>query len=170
MYAYAAAGRIEVGPRRDGLECPAVRLDHPLHLVEVLHRPIGHRVVAHGPTLPEPGMSHPPCTIVVMEPGGTLRFTAAARALADAARRLGLEPPSFRSPPRLGSVDRSLRRHPRGTVVAVRLRERPWPAVLADMVEGVIAANDLSASAADCVRGALWQAVADPSIDVAQVA
>ncbi len=115
-------------------------------------------------------MSHPPCTIVVMEPGATLRFTAAARALADAARRLGLEPPSFRSPPRLGSVDRSLRRHPRGTVVAVRLRERPWPAVLADMVEGVIAANDLSASAADCVRGALWQAVADPSTDVAQVA
>ena len=115
-------------------------------------------------------MSHPPCTIVVMEPGATLRFTAAARALADAARRLGLKPPSFRSPPRLGSVDRSLRRHPRGTVVAVRLRERPWPAVLADMVEGVIAANDLSAAAADCVRGALWQAVADPSIDVAQVA
>ena len=52
----------------------------------------------------------------------------------------------------------------------MRLRERPWPAVLADMVEGVIAANDLSAADADRVRGALWQAVADPAIDVAQVA
>ena len=96
-----------------------------------------------------------------MEPGATLRFTAAARALADAARRLGLQPPGFRSPPRLGSVDRSLRRHQRGTVVAVRLRGRPWAAVLADMVEGVVAANDLTAGDADRVRSALWQALAD---------
>ena len=96
-----------------------------------------------------------------MEPGATLRFTAAARALADATRRLGLQPPSFRSPPRLGSVDRSLRRHPRCTVVAVRLRGRPWAAVLADMVEGVVAANDLTAGDADRVRSSLWEALAE---------
>jgi hypothetical protein len=98
-----------------------------------------------------------------MEPGATLRFSAAARALAGASRRLGLDPPSFRSPPRLSSVDRSLRRHERGTVVAVRLRGRPWAAVLADMVEGVVAANDLAAADADRARAALWQAVADPA-------
>ena len=115
-------------------------------------------------------MSHPRCMIVAMEPGATLRFTAAARALADAARRLGLDPPSFRSPPRLSSVDRSLRRHPGGSVVAVRLRGRPWPAVLADMVEGVLAANDLHGVDADKARAALWRAVADPSDAVAQVA
>ena len=106
-----------------------------------------------------------------MEPGATLRFTAAARALADAARRLGLQPPGFRSPPRLGSVDRSLRRHPRGTVVAVRLRGRPWAAVLADMVEGVVAANDLTAADADRVRSALWEALAEGGpVSAAQVA
>ena len=105
-----------------------------------------------------------------MEPGATLRFAAAARALADASRRLGLDAPSFRSPPRLGSVDRSLRRHQRGTVVAVRLRGRPWAAVLADMVEGVVAANDLTAADADRVRATLWQAVADAPSGVAQVA
>ncbi|HMK10537.1 MAG TPA: hypothetical protein VK461_03095 [Acidimicrobiales bacterium] len=105
-----------------------------------------------------------------MEPGATLRFTAAARTLADAARRLGLDAPSFRSPPRLTTVDRSLRRHPRGAVVAVRLRGRPWAAVLADMVEGVVAANDLGATEADRVRAALWQAVADPTVSAAQVA
>ena len=105
-----------------------------------------------------------------MEPGATLRFAAAARALVDASRRLGLEPPSFRSPPRLGSVDRSLRRHDRGTVVAVRLRGRPWAAVLADMVEGVVAANDLTAADADRVRADLWLAVSDTPFSVAQVA
>lgn len=105
-----------------------------------------------------------------MEPGATLRFAAAARTLADASRRLGLDPPSFRSPPRLGAVDRSLRRHQRGAVVAVRLRGRPWAAVLADMVEGVVAANELPATDADRVRASLWQAVADTPSSVAQVA
>jgi hypothetical protein len=105
-----------------------------------------------------------------MEPGATLRFTAAARALADASRRLGLDPPSFRSPPRLMSVDRSLRRHPRGTTVAVRLRGRPWAAVLADMVEGVVAANDLATAEADRARAVLWEAVTDGPVSTAQVA
>ncbi len=105
-----------------------------------------------------------------MEPGATLRFTAAARTLADEARRLGLHPPAFRSPPRLEAVDRSLRRHPRGSIVAVRLRDRPWAAVVSDMVEGVVAANDLSTADADRVRAALWQAMAEPAVAAAQVA
>jgi hypothetical protein len=104
-----------------------------------------------------------------MEPGATLRFTAAARTLADEARRLGLHPPAFRSPPRLDAVDRSLRRHPRGAIVAVRLRGRPWAAVLSDMVEGVVAANDLPPADADRARAALWRAMAEPAA-AAQVA
>jgi len=48
--------------------------------------------------------------------------------------------------------------------VAVRLRGRPWAAVLADMVEGVVAANDLHAAEADRARAALWEAVADPAL------
>jgi hypothetical protein len=43
--------------------------------------------------------------------------------------------------------------------VSVRLRQRPWVAVLADMIDGVIAANRLSGAPADTVRTALWQAV-----------
>ena len=38
------------------------------------------------------------------------------------------------------------------------------------MVEGVVAANDLTAADADRVRAALWQAVADAPSGVAQVA
>ncbi len=43
--------------------------------------------------------------------------------------------------------------------MSVRLHQRPWAAVLADMIDGVIVANRLSGTAADTVRTALWQAV-----------
>jgi hypothetical protein len=41
-------------------------------------------------------------------------------------------------------------------MVAVSLRGRPWPAVLADMVEGVIVTNNLTGAPADQCRAALW--------------
>jgi hypothetical protein len=43
--------------------------------------------------------------------------------------------------------------------VAVLVRDRPWPAVLSDMVEGVVAANRLKGTAADELRAGLWRAV-----------
>ena len=90
----------------------------------------------------------------------SVRFAAAVRALGVEARRHGLAVPGFRSPPRLSGVDRSLRRRvDGGATVAVVLRGRPWPAVLADLVEGVVAANRLSGPAADQARAALWSAV-----------
>ena len=87
----------------------------------------------------------------------SLRFAAAARALGHAARRRGLVVPGFRSPPRLPEVDRSLRRRPDGhAMIAIRLRGRPWMAVISDMVEGVVAANGLTGADADGARRALW--------------
>lgn len=86
-------------------------------------------------------------------------FAAAARILAGAARRCGLHAPSFRSPPRLIGVDRSLRRRGEAAVVSVRLRDRPWAAVLADMVEGVVVANGLGPPDADRVRAQMWSAL-----------
>ena len=90
----------------------------------------------------------------------SIRFAAAVRALTIEARRAGLVVPSFRSPPRLAGVDRSLRRrNGGGATVAVVVRERPWAAVLADMVDGVIATNRLSGPAADRARARLWVAL-----------
>ncbi len=90
----------------------------------------------------------------------SLRFAAAARTLGLTARRQGLVVPGFRSPPRITDVDRSLRRRADGpAVVAVRLKGRPWVAVLADMIDGVLAANDLHGAGAAQVRTALWTAV-----------
>ena len=97
---------------------------------------------------------------------GSLEFAGAVKVLGATARSMGLEAPGFRSPPRLVGVDRSVRRR-RSTsgeaapaVVSIRVRDRPWPAVLADMVEGVVVANGLHAPDADRARAALWESVA----------
>jgi hypothetical protein len=90
----------------------------------------------------------------------SLRFARAARALGDAARTRGLRVPVFRSPPRIEGVQRTLRRRAGGSAtVAVRLRQRPWAAVVADMVEGVVVANGLTGAEADAARAALWTVV-----------
>ena len=98
----------------------------------------------------------PPVHTARMESSTTAQFAHAARTLALEARRRGLVGPSFRCPPRIVGVDRTLRRRPDGAVVAVRLRGRPWPAVLADMIEGVVAVNGLPPPQATRLRTDLW--------------
>jgi len=93
-----------------------------------------------------------------MQQSSSLRFARAVQALAHAARTLGLVVPGFRSPPRLVGVQRSIKRWPGGATVAVVVRDRPWPAVQADLVEGVVAANDLRSPASDRTREDLWRA------------
>jgi hypothetical protein len=89
-----------------------------------------------------------------------LRFAETVRVLGVEARRRGLGMPGFRSPPRLRGVARSVRRRSDGgSTIAVVVRGRPWAAVVADMVEGVVVANHLSGAAADHVRAQLWAAV-----------
>lgn len=68
--------------------------------------------------------------------------------------------PAFRSPPRAEGLDRSIRRRRDGSVVvAVRLVDRPFAAVQADVIEGVVAANGLDGTAADRFRRAAWSAL-----------
>ena len=94
--------------------------------------------------------------MVGMEQSTTAPFAHAARTLTAEARRRGLVGPSFRCPPRLLGVDRTLRRRPGGVVVAVRVKGRPWPAVLGDMIEGVVVANTLPTPQATRLRTDLW--------------
>ena len=99
-----------------------------------------------------------------MEPT-SLRFARIARRLAEAARAHGLCAPTFRSPPRVAGVTRTIRRGGGGSrgpaTVSVVLRARPWAAVTSDMIEGTIVANDLTGVAADRARAALWSALAE---------
>ena len=95
-----------------------------------------------------------------MEPATTIDFAAAARALTREARRRKLVAPSYRCPPRLVGVDRSIRRRATaGAVVSVRVAGRPLAAMLADMIEGVVVANQLVAPHADRLRSELWIAL-----------
>ena len=94
-----------------------------------------------------------------MQQSSSLRFARAVQALGQAARALGLMVPGFRSPPRLVGVQRSIKRWPGGATVAVVVRDRPWPAVQADLVEGVVAANALTSPSSDQARAELWLAL-----------
>jgi hypothetical protein len=56
-------------------------------------------------------------------------------------------------------VDRTVRRRGGHVTVSVRSRDRPWPSVVADMIEGVVVANGLVPARAGRVRADLWDAV-----------
>ena len=63
---------------------------------------------------------------------------------------------------------RTVRRHSQGAVVAVQVKDRPWLAVLGDMIEGVVVANRLTPPQADRVRDQLWVAMGvEPAARVA---
>ena len=95
-----------------------------------------------------------------MEPATTIDFASAARTLTREARRRGLIAPSYRCPPRIVGLDRSIRRRPdAGAVVAVRVAGRPLAAMVADMIEGVVVTNALLPPHADRLRAELWTAV-----------
>jgi len=98
----------------------------------------------------------------VVEPHPVVRFATAARRLGAAARAAGLTVPAFRSPPRHPRAVRTIRRLPGGSVIAVRVQQRPFADVLADMIEGVLAANHLEGEAATRVRTMLRAAVSAP--------
>lgn len=94
-----------------------------------------------------------------MEPT-SVRFAHVVRRLAASARGQGLRVPAFRSPPRLPGAVRTVRRRRDGApVIAVAVKGRPWAAVQADLVEGVVVANALSGREAERARAALWAAV-----------
>jgi hypothetical protein len=98
-----------------------------------------------------------------MDRSSTVRFAHAARRLGAAARAAGLTVPAFRSPPRRPGAPRTIRRLPGGPVVAVALRDREFPDVLADMVEGVVIANGLQEPAASRIRSVLSAALTAPA-------
>ena len=94
-----------------------------------------------------------------MEAATTVEFASAARALTREARRRGLVGPSYRCPPQLVGIDRSIRRRPDGAVVSIRLTGRPRSAVIADMIEGIVVTNHLRPPQSDRVRAELWGAL-----------
>lgn len=97
-----------------------------------------------------------------MDTSASIRFAEVARLLAAVARHHELKTPGFRCPPRIPGANRSIRWAPDGScIVSVRVRDREVADVIADMVEGVLVANQLTGQAADGWRIALRTAVSD---------
>lgn len=90
----------------------------------------------------------------------SLQFAATVRTLGAAVRARGLVVPGFRSPPRRPGADRTLRFAPDGTAtVAVTVKGRPYQAVVADLIEGVVVVNELTGIEATRLRTALWEEI-----------
>ena len=78
--------------------------------------------------------------------------------MSGSARALGLATPVFKSPPRIVGVSRTVRQRSDGEwVVAIAFRGRPWTAVLADMIDGIMHINDLEGVQACRARDDLWE-------------
>lgn len=90
-------------------------------------------------------------------------FAAVARSLMAECHRLGLTVPAFRSPCRVAGAHRSIRRTRVGQVVVhVSHIGRDVHSVTADLIDGVIAANDLTdAQTVETMRNALWVAAGE---------
>ncbi len=77
-------------------------------------------------------------------PATVAEFARVARLLGDEARRRALCVPSFRSPPRIEGVERSLRRRDGAPpTISVRLAGRPLDTVIEDMIQGVLVVNGI---------------------------
>lgn len=91
----------------------------------------------------------------------SVQFASAARSLGEAARHAGFAVPAFRSPPRIAGRVRSIRRHANGSVtISLVVKNRPWSAVVADMIDGFAAANnEVGQQSLEVLRDMLWAAV-----------
>lgn len=91
------------------------------------------------------------------ERASAIRFSDSVRTVVALSKRGGLSAPVFRSPPRRPGVDRTIRRRgDRPPVVAIARSGRPLAAVLSDVIEAVVVANDLDGCRADRFRRAAW--------------
>ena len=86
-------------------------------------------------------------------------FAETARIIGQVARKHKLSVPTFRSPPRIEEVHRSIRRGVDFSVVSVSFTGRPYSAVISDMIEGVLVANSLDRNQSDFFRALLWSSV-----------
>ena len=86
-------------------------------------------------------------------------FAETARIIGQVARSHKLSVPTFRSPPKIGEVHRSIRRGTDFSVVSVSFSGRPYSAVISDMIEGVLVANRLDKNRSDSFRALLWSSI-----------
>ena len=92
-----------------------------------------------------------------IESAPSVRFSMVAKAFGHLGAQAGFAVPGFRSPPRSTQTARAIRRDSSGSVVAVRIKDRPFEAVIADMIEGVVVCNGLPGPRSGELRDLLWR-------------
>ena len=98
-------------------------------------------------------------SLSTIESAPSVRFSIVAKVITQVSARCGIEVPGFKSPPRSVDLDRTVRHQSSGSVVSVRIKDRPFEAVIGDMIEGVILCNELPIAAAGKLRNLMWSAV-----------
>ncbi|MDP7066510.1 MAG: hypothetical protein QF637_02690 [Acidimicrobiales bacterium] len=106
-------------------------------------------------------------SISAIDSAPSVRFSMVAKTIGRLGAQVGFTVPGFRSPPRSGEIDRTLRKDGSGSIVAVRIKDRQFEAVVADMIEGVVVCNGLSAERSSELRNLLWRAAMQVGKDAA---
>ena len=85
-------------------------------------------------------------------------FKNVAEKIQSGADSLGLTAPYFKTPPGISGHTRTLKRtDDEQWIVSVEIKERLTSVVIADMIEGVCAANSLDEKLAGEIRSHLWK-------------
>ena len=106
-------------------------------------------------------------SVATIDSAPSVRFSMVAKVIGRLGSQIGFTVPGFRSPPRSGEIDRTLRKDRSGSIVAVRIKDRQFEAVIADMIEGVVVCNGLSTERSGEIRNLLWRAAMQVGKDVA---
>ena len=89
----------------------------------------------------------------------SIQFSIAVRTLGRIADQLGYRIPQFRCPPPSAKYQRSVRKTGEENLsISIVIRGRPWLAILADIVEGVVIANTQSGQDSE-LRNILWDCI-----------
>jgi hypothetical protein len=96
-------------------------------------------------------------SVAPISQASSVRFAVAARVVSEHARMAGLRVPAFKCPPRIAGAHRTVKRVGRDVVVAVQVKGRPFGAVIADLIEGVVVTNELSGVDAGRARALMWE-------------
>jgi len=94
----------------------------------------------------------------------SLKFVKVVRTLERIADQRGFTAPAFRCPPPSAKFQRSIKKLDDNKVtISIVIRERPWLAVLADIVEGFVIVNKLSGREPE-LRNLLWDSIASNNL------
>lgn len=98
----------------------------------------------------------------------SINFLKVIRTLERIAGQRGFVAPSFRCPPPSAKFQRSLKKlKDDKVVVSIVVRDRPWLAVLADIVEGFVIANNSSEREPE-LRNLLWDSIASNDLQIVE--